>query len=167
MSAGLARGVGSWPSRWQARVPPVLRRELCLEPRLTLPKFPKSTSAKTARGSPVQLLEEVPLLWAAHDSVRCVKASADRPGQSHPWQRRACIQAEQSRPGQRLASSATLWPGSETRCPPLRSCPQSIAGWGVLWRGAPHPCFCTALRLGPLGTLTHPTRQLSVLGSPY
>lgn len=81
--------------------------------------------------------------------------------QSCPWQRRACVQADQGHPGQRLASSATPWPGSGTRRPALRSCPRSIAGWGVLWGGAPQPLLLHSPETGPVGD-PHPPHQAAV-----
>lgn len=161
MSAGLAGGVGSWPSSC---------RTTC---------YPSSSTGSRARKSwsppspsfqtPYQQrLPEDLLSSSWKNSPFCgqptavctlsVKVCADRPGQSRPWQRRACVRAEQSRPGQRLASSATPWPGSETRRP--------APGW-VSSGEAPPPPLLHSPETVPLGAPHPPTRQLSVLGSPY
>ena len=157
MSAGLARGVGRWPSRW----PPV-----------ALPRELSGTWSRKASFHPSpsfqnphkQRLPEDLLSSSWKKSPFCgqpttVGTKCQR--QSCPWQRRACVQADRGHPGQRLASSATPWPGSGTRRPALGSCPRSIAGWGVLWGGAPQPLLLHSPETGPVGD-PHPPHQAAV-----
>lgn len=111
MSAGLAGGAGSWPSPSAGSRVWNLVQEVLLSP---FSKFPNPYQ---------QRLPEDLLSGAWKNSAFCgqpvavctvsVEVCADRPGQRRPRQRRACVPAEQSRRGQRLASSATPWPGSE------------------------------------------------------